>query len=70
MKEKISDVHLKRLRQYIAEEMERLGKCAGRVHHIDLDAVEEEKAFAIPAANCDPMERDLDILFDSTRAKS
>ncbi len=54
----------------MAEETERLGKCAGRVHHIDLDAVEEGKAFAIPAAPCDPMERDLDILFDSTRAKS
>lgn len=70
MKEKITDDFLKRLRKYMTEETKRLGKCEGRVHHIDLDDVEEEKACGIPAAPSDPMERDLDILFDSTKSKS
>ncbi|MCX6646788.1 MAG: hypothetical protein NTY09_10615 [bacterium] len=70
MKEKTTDDHLKRLRKYMAEESKRLGKCDGRVHQIDLDRIEDEKTCAIPAKPIDPMERDLDILFNSPKPKS
>ena len=70
MKEKTTDDHLKRLRKYMAEESKRLGKCDGRVHQIDLDGIEDEKACAIPAKPTDPLERDLDILFSSSKPKS
>ncbi len=69
MTEKTNDKHLRLLREYIAEEVKRLGKNGGRVHRIDFDEVEEEKACAIPGKSSDPLEKDLDELFSSSDRK-
>jgi len=53
----------------MAEEAKRLGRCGGRVHQIDLDALAEEKACSIPAEPCDPLEKDLDELFGSSNRR-
>jgi hypothetical protein len=63
MAEKKKDGSLKRLREYMAEEAERLCQCGGRIHHIDLDEVDDENACLIPAPKIDPLERDVDVLF-------
>jgi len=63
MKDKVKDENLKRLRDYIAEETSRLSENGGTVHQIDLDNVDEGKVIAIVGKRRDPLERDLDELF-------
>jgi len=63
MADKLSDENLRRLREYIAEEARRLGDCGGKVIHIDLNAVDDDRTCSIPGAPSDPLERDLDVLF-------
>ena len=63
MKDKVKDENLKRLRDYIAEETSRLSENGGTVHTIDLDDIDESKVIAICGIRRDPLERDLDELF-------
>ena len=68
MREQASDGNLKRLRRYIADEAERLGKCGGVVvHRIELDDVEDEPCFPVPRLKHDALERDVDLLFRPVR---
>jgi hypothetical protein len=70
MVQKITDSYLQRLRKYIADETERLGKRgAGVVHHIDLDEVDESGAKCVPMSPVDPLERDVDLLFGSSEKR-
>jgi len=66
MGDKKDDGSLKRLREYMAEEAERLCQCGGRIHHVDLDEVDEDGAQMIPAPRIDPLERDVDVLFSQS----
>lgn len=71
MAEKKNDGSLKRLREYMAEEAERLCQCGGRIHHVDLDEVDDENVCLVPAPKIDPLERDVDVLFrESGRRRS
>ena len=64
MVQKATDTYLERLRKYIADEAERLGKSGAEiVHHIDLDEVDEKPITCIPVKPLDPLERDVDLLF-------
>jgi hypothetical protein len=69
MAEKTTDGNLKRLREYIAEEAQRLGRCGGRIHRIDLDEVDDEGASLIRPPSIDPLERDVDVLFGPTNKR-
>ena len=69
MGEKADNGSLERLRQYIAEETERLGQCGGQVHQIDLDEIDEDGASATPAPLIDPLKRDVDVLFGSLKKR-
>ena len=63
MKNKTKDENLKRLRNYIARENSRLSETGGHVHKIDLDKIDENAIIAISGKRRDPLERDLDALF-------
>lgn len=68
MTEKITGMYLERLRRYITDEAERLGKKGnGIVHKIDLEQVDKTPVNLTPVAPPDPMERDLDVLFGSSK---
>ena len=68
MQEKTQDTNLKRLRQYIADESERLEKRGEPVVHcVNLDDVDEEAHCVLKPGPRDPLERDLDLLFGSLR---
>jgi len=67
MTEKESKDFLQNLRDYIVEETRRLDHCGGRVHHINLDEIDDEGKCLIPAPKLDPIERDLDTLFSANR---
>ena len=66
MAEKKDNGSLKKLREYIAHETERLENRGGRVYHIDLDEVDEEGTCLIPAPRIDPLARDVDVLFNQS----
>jgi hypothetical protein len=66
MNDKLSDDKLRRLREYIAEETKRLGECGGRILKCDFEELDLEKVCSIPAAQRDPLERDVDALFGSS----
>ena len=63
MATKITNNDLKNLKEYIAEEAKRLGDGNGRVHHINLDDVDDEGKTLIPPPVLDPVIRDLDLLY-------
>ena len=68
MQEKTSNTNLRRLRKYIANESERLGKCGeGIVHSVNLDEIDEEPHPVVTSGSKDTLERDLDVLFNHKR---
>jgi hypothetical protein len=64
MPEKTSHSNLRRIRQYIADEAERLGKNDDAVVHcVNLDDIDEETHCVVKPGPKDSMEKDLDLLF-------
>jgi hypothetical protein len=70
MPEKTSHTNLRRLRQYIADESERLGKNdAPVVHCVNLDDVDDESHCVVKPGSKDSMEKDLDLLFGNKKRR-
>ena len=69
MAKMITNDNLKNLKEYIAEEAKRLGGGNGRVHHIDLDEVDDEGKMLIQSPVLDPIQRDLDLLYGSSNGR-
>jgi hypothetical protein len=68
MQEKTTNNNLRRLRKYIANESERLGKCGeGIVHCVNLDDVDDDPRPVNTNGSKDTLERDLDLLFNNNR---
>lgn len=63
-----SETNLRRLRRYIAEEAERLGKARGVViHRINLEDLNDEVCQSIAIGSGDSLAQDVDQLFGTNR---
>jgi len=70
MPKKITDTNLKRLRKYMLDEANRLGQNGSCVvHKIDLDKIDESAEVKPKVVSSDPLERDLDVLFESSEKR-